>query len=85
MWFGWIVFLIIGMWLGRRLADLQTVLMARRVKNLIQQKRKFQEESGQWDEIVEQNASSGVVTRSIRRFVAGPSVVRAVRKEVQND
>lgn len=55
MGFVWIVSLVVFSWagfvLGRKYQDLQDVMMARRVKKLIEQRKQVHDNNDEWEEV----------------------------------
>ncbi|SHJ84179.1 hypothetical protein [Alicyclobacillus tolerans] len=49
MWFGWLLFAVLGFWLGQRYSDFRELMMARRVSRLIEQRRNLNAEREQWE------------------------------------
>lgn len=63
MWFGWLVFFLMGLYVGRRLFVLEETMLARRVARFIKQSEEFQRTQRYWDEVVSHDRS---VRRSAR-------------------
>lgn len=60
MWFGWVLFLLIGFWLGQRYADFKELMMARRVAKLIEERQRIAREQDEWNRQLEAEVRSGV-------------------------